>query len=96
MEIRRSQFVQQTAQMDHQNMGEGHVPQACKHASLVTIYKKETEHNVVITEVYLFFPQPAKYLLDPTEQTLKPHNNNNKIFKFHYPMYIEVRVQWTI
>ena len=47
---------------------EGHVPQAWKDANIVTIYKKETEQNVVITEVYLFFLQQ-----DPTEQTLKPH-----------------------
>ena len=42
---------------------EGHVPQAWKDANIVTIYKKETEQNVVITEVYLFFLQPARSLL---------------------------------
>ena len=39
------------------------VPQAWKDANIVTIYKKETEQNVVITEVYLFFLQPARSLL---------------------------------
>ena len=33
---------------------EGHVPQAWKDANIVTIYKKENEQNVVVTEVYLF------------------------------------------
>ena len=42
---------------------EGHVPQAWKDANIVTIYKKGTEQNVVITEVYLFFLQPARSLL---------------------------------
>ena len=42
---------------------EGHVPQAWKYANIVTIYKKKTEQNVVITEVYLFFLQPAISLL---------------------------------
>ena len=41
----------------------GHVPQAWKDANIVTIYKKETKQNVVITEVYLFFLQPARSLL---------------------------------
>ena len=42
---------------------EGHVPQAWKHANIVTIYKKETDQNVIITEVYLFFLQPEITLL---------------------------------
>ena len=42
---------------------EGHVPQAWKDANIVTINKKETEQNVVITEIYLFFLQPARSLL---------------------------------
>ena len=42
---------------------EGHVPHAWKDANIVTIYKKVTEQNVVITEVYLFFLQPARSLL---------------------------------
>ena len=41
---------------------EGHIPQAWKDANIVTIYKKETELNVVITEVYLFFLKPARSL----------------------------------
>ena len=36
--------------------------------------KKEAEQNVVITEVYIFFPQPARSLLDSVEQTLKSHH----------------------
>ena len=42
---------------------EGHIPQAWKDADIVTIYKKGVEQNVVITEVYLFFLQPARALL---------------------------------
>ena len=38
IEIRVSQFFQQTALMDHQNMEER--PQASKDASIVTIYKQ--------------------------------------------------------
>ena len=39
------------------------VPQAWKDANIVTIYKKETKQNVVITEVYVFFLQPARSLI---------------------------------
>ena len=36
---------------------EGHIPQAWKDANSHHLQKKETEQNVVITEVYLFFMQ---------------------------------------
>ena len=43
---------------------EGHVPQAWKDANIVIIYKKkETKENLVITEIYIFFLQPARSLL---------------------------------
>ena len=52
---------------------EGHVPQAWKDASIVTIYKNETEQNVVITEVYIYYFCSRQNLFsDPTEHTLNP------------------------
>ena len=41
---------------------ESHVPQAWKDANIVNIYKKETEQNVVITKVHIFFLQPKMAL----------------------------------
>ena len=43
----------------------GHVPQSWKDASIVAIYKKRIEHNVV----YLVFRSQNELCSDPTEQT---------------------------
>ena len=58
------QFDQQTTPMDQQNMGGRPYTtslKGCQHSQ--HLQKKETKQNVVITDVYLFFLQPARSLL---------------------------------
>ena len=52
---------QQTAPMDYQNMGGWSSTISMERCQPST--EKETEHNILITEVYLFFLQPARSLL---------------------------------
>ena len=52
-----------TAAMDHQNIGGMPAITTLEGCRNCDVLQKETEQNVVTTEVYLFFPQPTRCLL---------------------------------